>query len=305
MVEKEMTEEERWDQGVSTEQTKVRKFVFEDEAGVDLGIMYLDLHPREGKYSHAAHFTVRCGCALDPDGGAYQVPIVALVCNMSPPEGNPWLNHAEVETLFHEFGHGLHSLLSRTTFQHVSGTRAAMDFVETPSHLFEQYAWDPAFLKILGRHYVTGESIPDDLISRLNKSRNAFRCIEVQNQILYSRFDQALFGIPDDKSRSTTEMFAALYHENGIPYAPGTHWHSRFSHLVTYGAGYYGYLYAQVFASDIWGRVLMNDSLDRQAGDLIWREVLVHGGAKDPNVMLRTVLGRAPSGDTFFASMKV
>jgi intermediate peptidase len=305
MSEYEMREDERWDLSNVNSQTRVRKFLFEDETGRPLGTMYLDLHPREGKYQHAAHFTVQCGCVL---GGTslkpeYQTPIVALVCNMAPQ--GPLLNHHEVETLFHEFGHGLHSLLSRTTFQHLSGTRAAMDFVETPSHLFENYAWDPQFLSLVARHYVTGERIPEDAVQKLIQSRNEFRCIEIQTQMLYALFDQALFGVPDPSRPSTTELFAKLHRDNNVPYAEGTHWHSRFGHLVTYGAGYYGYLYSQVFAADIWKHRFQGDSLQRESGECVWRDMLIHGGAKDPNVMLQSILTREPSVDSFFESMEL
>jgi intermediate peptidase len=302
MVEETMGEDERWDSA----EAQVRKFVFADETGRFLGTMYLDLHPREGKYSHAAHFTVQCGCVLDgtSDTPDYQTPIVALVCNMSPGAGS-LLNHHEVETLFHEFGHALHSLLSRTTFQHLSGTRAAMDFVETPSHLFENYAWDPQFLSVMARHYATGEPVPPEMIQKLLHSRNEFRCIETQNQILYALFDQALFGVPDRNRGSTTDLFAKLHRENNVPYAEGTHWHSRFGHLVTYGAGYYGYLYSQVFAADIWKHGFEGNSLQRTSGDDVWHKMLIHGGAKDPNIMLRDVLKREPSVDAFFESMEL
>jgi len=305
MSEETMGEDERWDLDGASE-GRVRKFVFVDETGRSLGTMYLDLHPREGKYQHAAHFTVRCGCVLVGTSATpeYQTPIVALVCNMAP-HGGSVLNHHEVETLFHEFGHALHSLLSRTTFQHVSGTRAAMDFVETPSHLFENYAWDPQFLAILARHYATGEVIQEETVRKLLKSRNEFRCIETQSQILYALFDQALFGVPDLNRVSTTEVFAQLHRDNHVPYAEGTHWHSRFGHLVTYGAGYYGYLYSQVFAADIWKHRFEGDSLRRESGKRVWHDMLIHGGAKDPNVMLQDVLERKPSVDSFFKSMEL
>merc|ERR1719223_2088503 len=167
--------------------------------------MYLDLHPRPGKYSHAAHFTVRCGCEshnqLGEGAAEYQLPIVALVCNVSPPNSNTGtsavLSHAEVETLFHEFGHALHSLLSRTSFQHLSGTRVAMDFVETPSHLMEMYIWNKEFLNVIGRHYETGQLIPEKTIENLIQSRYAFKAMETQTQVVYCLFDQQVFGPPE------------------------------------------------------------------------------------------------------------
>jgi intermediate peptidase len=122
---------------------------------------------------------------------------------------------------------------------------------------------------------------------------------------LYALFDQALFGVPDRNRGSTTDLFAKLHRENNVPYAEGTHWHSRFGHLVTYGAGYYGYLYSQVFAADIWKHGFEGNSLQRTSGDDVWHKMLIHGGAKDPNIMLRDVLKREPSVDAFFESMEL
>jgi intermediate peptidase len=305
MREEEMTADERWDIGNTSSSSpcddiRVRRFVFSDESGRSLGTMYLDLHPREGKYGHAAHFTVRCGCRTGvEDPAEFQLPIVALVCNLSAKSQTSMLSHSEVETLFHEFGHMLHSLLSRTKFQHMSGTRAAIDFVETPSHLLENFVWDPQFLKAFAFHHETGEAIPDAMIEQLRKSRNELYAIEQQNQIIYALFDQKLFGLQDLAQPSTTDMFAKLHHDHNIPYAEGTHWHSRFGHLVSYGAGYYGYLYSQVFAGDIWQHSFEGNSLSRESGERVWRSMLIHGGAKDPGAMLTDLLGRPPRVEFF------
>jgi mitochondrial intermediate peptidase len=285
----------------TTKTSTLRKytFSFEDEP---LGIMYLDLHPRADKYGHAAHFTVRCGCAIHYDteqhdstlAGDYQCPIVALVCNVSSRET---IAHSEVETLFHEFGHALHSLLSRTKFQHMSGTRAALDFVETPSHLLEHFVWDRQFLQVLGRHATTGQPIPDAMIDALRSSRYAFAALERHTQILHSTFDQELFGVPGPSGttiETTQALFAQLHSRYGIPFAHGSHWYSRFGHLVSYGAGYYGYLYAQGFARSIWEQCLEHDCMNRSAGTRVWRTLLVHGGARDPHLMLSDLLGRLP-----------
>ena len=319
MTEEEMTEDERWDgppDGTRNHSSRgIRRFTFVEQAnGNPLGTMYLDLHPRPGKYGHAAHFTVRCGCVKnEPDEPVpqYQLPIIALVCNLTGGGGNGSadasspciLSHSETETLFHEFGHALHSLLSRTKFQHMSGTRAAMDFVETPSHLLEHFVWDPQFLKILAAHYQTGQAMPEELIEQLRRSRYEFSALERQNQIIYAWFDQLLFGTSPLQNASgkvdTTALFAQLNRENGIPYADGTHWHTQFGHLVTYGAGYYGYLYAQVFAGDIWRTLFEGQSLSRSSGERLWHGLLRHGGAKDPHEMLTDVLGREPMVDWF------
>lgn len=303
--------EERWDVDTtkldSSKNSGLRKFEFYHDDEGPLGTMYFDLHPREGKFGHAAHFTIRCGrIRKDKEDGESnstnrnsQLPIVALVCNMSPSSSpdctTAVLSHSEVETLYHEFGHGLHSLLSRTSFQHLSGTRAAMDFVETPSHWMETYTRDPSFLStVLAKHYVTGLLMSEKRAKNLALSHADFRGIEIQTQIVHSRFDQALFGespcSPSLGGCTSTEMFGRLHQLAGVPYAAGTHWHSRFGHLVTYGAGYYGYLYAQTFAADIW----------KVGGMNIWKEMLIYGGAKDPKDMIVAVLGREPTVEAFF-----
>ena len=320
MREVEIPIEERWDIDITTGNAKdqvsdgsgLRKFEFHHEHDGALGSMYFDLHPRDGKFVHAAHFTIRCGRNRE-DEPDRQLPIVALVCNLSPSSSGPdsLLSHSEVETLYHEFGHGVHSLLSRSTFQHLSGTRSAMDFVETPSHFFETFARDPSFLsRVLARHYTTGQPMSEIRAQFLKQSHNDFRSVEVQTQIVHSRFDQALFGenpcSPSLGGRSSTDVFEQLHRDAGVPYAVGTHWHSRFGHLVTYGAGYYGYLYAQVFAADIWSSCMsanvnsMQSDSFREGGTKIWKEMLIHGGSKNPKTMLEVVLGRNPSVEPFF-----
>jgi len=306
---------------------KIQKFVFYEEEGErPLGTMYLDLHPREGKYTHAAHFTVRCGCKIrnkmadsdSHDATEHQLPIVALVCNLSSPNSNigssssAILSHPEVETLFHEFGHAMHSLLSRTSFQHLSGTRAAMDFVETPSHLMEQYVWNEEFLNIIGSHHATGHSPPTKAIQNLVNSRNIFRAMEVQTQVVYALFDQTIFNKPDlwrrpcagSNTTTTTDVFAMLHRENGVPYVDGTHWHTRFGHLVTYGAGYYSYLNASIYSADLWNSNFAENAFCRKAGMAYWKQMLIHGGSKDPNLMLKALLGRDPKVDSFFQSLE-
>ena len=140
----------------------------------------------------------------------------------------------------------------------------------------------------------------------LKESHSDFRSIEVQTQIVHSRFDQALFGEEPRKER-TTDVFERLHRDASVPFAAGTHWHSRFGHLVSYGAGYYGYLYAQVFAADMWARCMSanvnnsnSQSTLREGGIKIWKDMLIHGGSKNPKEMLQVVLGREPSVEPFF-----
>jgi len=292
---------ERW----CDERHGVRKLELSHETEGLVGTIYLDLYPRPEKYVHSAHFSVQLGLTSRDGGTLRQLPIVALVCNFSsPPEnGVSLLGHSEVEIFLHEFGHALHSLLSRTSFQHLSGTRAPIDFVEIPSHLFEYFANDVRSLNLFARHHSTGEPVPEELVKKLHRSKAMFQGTEVQTQVLYSKFDQNLFGVPTGASPS--EIFSSLHHDMGIPHMEGTFWYSRFGHLVSYGAGYYGYLYDQVIAADIWETVFRKDPLGRASGEALRRELLVHGGARNPHKMLKNFLGRAPKVEPYFDALGI
>lgn len=304
MKEQPMAPGEAWDTSddqAATPPKRIRKFAFSDlQSQQPLGTMYLDLHPRPGKYTHAAHFTVRCGCRVSGPESDYQLPVIALVCNMN--SGSATLSsHAEVETLFHEMGHALHSLLSRTNFQHMAGTRAAMDFVETPSHWMEHYVWDPDFLAILCQH--NGKVLENETIQALAASRNQFRCLEMQSQIILSRFDQEIFGGPSIPGQPQ-EIWTRLHQEYQVPFVPGTHFYTNVGHFVTYGAGYYGYLYSQVFAGAIWNELFTPKSMDRTSGQKLWKEMLIHGGARDAQLMLQQLLGgKNPTVESFGKSL--
>ncbi len=305
MKEQEMMQGEAWD--ISDDQTtpseRIRKFAFWDlQTEQPLGTMYLDLHPRPGKYTHAAHFTVRCGCRVSGPESEYQLPVVALVCNMN--SGSATLSsHGEVETLFHEMGHALHSLLSRTNFQHMAGTRAAMDFVETPSHWMEHYVWDAEFLSILCQR--NNEVLADKTIHALVASRNQFRCLEMQNQLLLSRFDQEIFGGPAIAGRPQ-EIWTELHDRYQVPFVPGSHFYTNIGHFVTYGAGYYGYLYSQVFAGAIWNELFTPRSMDRTGGQKLWKGMLIHGGSRDAQIMLHDLLGgKKPTVASFGNSLSI
>ncbi|KAK7322431.1 hypothetical protein VNO77_25810 [Canavalia gladiata] len=258
----------------------------------DLGYLYLDLYARKGKYPSCAHFAIKGGRRISQT--EYQLPIVALVCNFSGSQ-NPSavkLHHFEVETLFHEFGHALHSLLSRTDYQHFSGTRVALDFAEIPSHLFEYYVWDYRFLKKFARHCSTGEEIPLKLVESLQGNRDMFAATEMQRQIFYAIADQTLFGEQPFSHGDVSSVVAELKREHtNWEHVEGTHWEIRFSHLINYGAGYYTYLYAKCFAATIWKKLCQEDPLSPTVGFALRTKFLQHGGARDPTALLNDLVG--------------
>ncbi|XP_073031397.1 mitochondrial intermediate peptidase, mitochondrial isoform X1 [Primulina eburnea] len=257
----------------------------------NLGYLYLDLKSRKGKHPICAHFAIKGGRRISEI--EYQVPIVALVCNFPGSNfASVKLHHSDVETLFHEFGHALHSLLSRTDCQHFSGTRVVLDFAETPSNLFEYYAWDYRVLRTFAKHHSTGEPIPENLVKSLVGAKNMFAATELQRQIFYALIDQTLHTMQPSSIQDTISVVSDLKREHtSWRHVEGTHWHTRFSHLVTYGAGYYSYLYAKCFAATIWKKIFEEDPLSEAAGSALRSKFLEHGGAKDPAIILKDLVG--------------
>eukprot|EP00127_Corallochytrium_limacisporum_P000366 Clim_evm61s11 gene=Clim_evmTU61s11 len=279
---------ELWDDNV------VKIAVEHDEEGL-MGYIYCDLYSRPNVNIQPSHYTVRCSRLL-PDG-SYQIPIVCLVCNFRKPTYNrpPLLQISEVETLFHEMGHALHSMLARTKYHNVAGTRCKLDFVEIPSVMNENFAWDPRVLKQYALHYETGRPIPDHLITNLLDLRRIFAFSELEIQMIYGMMDQAFHNTNPPLGR-TSAVVANIQNTYGhVPYEPGTHTHMKFSHLYGYGASYYTYLWSKAYAAKIWNELFRDDPLSRKAGDTYRKEVLAYGGGKEPNEIAKAVLGSLPS----------
>nr|GLL28111.1 probable mitochondrial intermediate peptidase, mitochondrial [Ipomoea trifida] len=266
----------------------------------ELGYLYLDLKSRKGKHPICAHFAIRGGRRISET--EYQLPIVALICDFSGPSSTSvMLNQLEVETLFHEFGHALHSLLSRTEYQHFSGTRAVLDFAETPSTLFEHFALDYRVLRRFAKHYSTGDVIPKELVESMLGAKNMFAATELQRQIFYALVDQTLFGEQPSSVRDSLSIVADLKRQHtSWKHVEGTHWHTRFNHLTNYGAGYYSYLYAKCFSATIWEKICQEDPLSPATGSALRMKFLQHGGAKDATNILNDLVGNGitrPAGE--------
>jgi metallopeptidase MepB len=188
--------------------------VWDDEAegGSFVGYLYLDLHPRPGKYGHAANFNLQPGFSYP--NGTRRCPATALVCNFSKPtETKPsLLKHDEVVTLFHELGHGIHDLAGRTRYSRFHGTNTVRDFVEAPSQMLENWCWTPSQLKNLSKHYVTGEQIPDDLIAKQISTKNVNGALFNLRQLHFGIYDMI---VHTPKSHEEAEAFklSDLYNE--------------------------------------------------------------------------------------------
>ncbi|RWS14774.1 1-phosphatidylinositol 4:5-bisphosphate phosphodiesterase gamma-1-like protein [Dinothrombium tinctorium] len=259
-----------------------------------LGHIYCDFFERESKPNQDCHFTIRGGCQLP--NGEYQIPVVVLCLNLPNPNGNypTLLSPHMVDNLFHEMGHAMHSMLARTPYQHITGTRCSTDLAEVPSILMENFASDPRVIRLMAKHYITGEEIPENLLDIWIESRKSFSASETQLQVFYAMLDQVYHSEnPLLNKQNTTEVLEEIQNKYyGLPYVPQTAWQLRFSHLVGYGAKYYSYLVSKAVSHLIWKKLFEEDPLSSAAGDVYKREVLSHGGGKPAKDIVESVLER-------------
>lgn len=251
------------------------------ESEGELGTIYCDFYDRPGKTNQDSHFTIRGGKTLSD--GTYQNPIVVVMMSMPPPRWNgpTLLTPSMLDNLFHELGHAMHSMLGRTQYQHVSGTRCSTDFAEVPSIFMEYFTSDERVLSKFARHFQTGEPMPAEQLKRMCASKHLFTASETQQQLFYSALDQRLHGRVDEwaPTKTTTDVLREEQERcYSVPYVPDTAWELRFTHLVGYGAKYYAYLVSRAIASAIWYTYFQADPLNREQGERFRRECLAHGG---------------------------
>lgn len=278
---------------------EVRLFQVMDNASKKmLGEFYLDLLPRDGKFSHAAQFPLRLRKAWA--GGEVATPIVALVCNFSPPteELPSLMSHGEVETFFHEFGHCLHSILTEVGIASLAGTNVPRDFVEAPSQMLENWIWQPEILGRFAKHYETGEALPAETIEGMIAAKNLGAGFSTEGQMYLGMMDMR-FHMDDDGIVDTTQVCEDTYREMRT-FEPAANLlrQASFGHLVGYEAGYYGYLWSSVYAQDMWSRFAAVP-MDPEVAAEYRARVLAPGGTRDALDLVRSFLGREPNGAAF------
>jgi Zn-dependent oligopeptidase len=269
-----------------------------DLDGTLLGRVYLDLYPRDGKFSHAAAFDlVRSRHA---DDGSRVPALAALVTNFSPPRGDRpgLLRHDEMVTLFHELGHVVHQTVTQSRYVRFAGTATEGDFVEAPSQLMERWAWEPAVIERAARHWSTGEPLPPELVRRLTESRFLGSLGRTSRGLWLSRLDLAVHESPDE-----VDLEAAMRSTNDVlqlPYPEDTFMLAAFGHLFGgYDAGYYGYLWAEVIGDDMVGRFEQEGILSPAVGREFRTSVLERGGTLDGDDLVRAFLDRDADPESF------
>jgi len=263
-----------------------------------MGHFYLDLYPREGKYGHAAEFDIQKGCIVN---GKKQYPGSAMLANFTKPlkDKPALLKHDEVVTFFHEFGHVMHELMSTAKYHLFSGTNVQRDFVETPSQMLENWCYDAAALKRLSKHYQTGEPLPENLRNQLVKAKKACAAVLYKRQLFFGYFDIAIHTAKGNVN--TTEVWNDLRKKiTGIEAPPNTNGAANFGHLLGgYSAGYYGYLWSEVFAADLFREFDKKGVLNRELGLKYRNKILAPAGTKDAMDLLIDFLGREPQQEAF------
>lgn len=303
----------------------VKRLDVMSDDGEQLAVLYCDLFYRPQKSPNPAHFTVRCSREILADelneatedmvsatpifdspesaandgmetsqrnGKVKQLPTIALVCDFPKSDSArepAFLSYYSVETLFHEMGHAIHSILARTSFQNVSGTRCATDFAELPSTLMEHFAADPTVLSLFARHWKTDRPLPYDLVKERITFSKRFEGIDTDNQILLAMVDQA-YHSPQvaNLSFDSTRVFHEIQHQfaYGPKDPPETCWQGFFGHLHSYGSTYYSYLFDRVLAERVWRVVFKGGenqaAISRENGERVKQNLLKWGGGRDP-----------------------
>lgn len=277
-----------------------------DQAGTNVGRIYLDLHPREGKYSHAAQFTLTDGVA------GVQRPEGVLVCNFS----RGLMEHDHVTTLFHEFGHLLHHVLGgHGDWFRFAGVATEWDFVEAPSQMLEEWAWDAAVLQSFATN-AAGEPIPADLVARMKAADDYGKGIYARTQMFYAAMsywfhqDVAVAAASGAEPPALTDRMIELQEQYAaLPYLEGTHMFASFGHLGGYSSAYYTYMWSMVIAKDLFSAfggvgadgVQGDDLFDAEVAGRYRDRVLARGGEADAADLVADFLGRPYSFDAYAA----
>ena len=285
--------------GVPVWDPQVRYYDVHDGNGDFLGGFYADWYPRENKRGGAWMGALITG---GPAPEEFR-PHLGLICgNLTPPVGGKpaLLTHREVETIFHEFGHLLHHLLSRVEIRSLAGANVAWDFVELPSQIMENWCWERGSLDLFARHWETGAAIPEELFQKMKRAR-AFRAANAQMRqlgfgfvdlLLHTAYSQERDGDPVEHARRILQDFTPA------PLPPNHAMIAGFTHLfadpVGYGAGYYSYKWAEVLDADAFTRFRDSGIFSREIGAEFRANILAKGDSEDPAELYRRFMGREP-----------
>jgi thimet oligopeptidase len=273
-----------------------------------IGYIYMDLYPRTGKYSHAMVTHATNGYRIKYQSDEYMMPICALVCNFSLPNKHTpsLLSLRDVETLFHEFGHALHTVLTRVDFESQSGTNVTWDFVEAPSQMLENFVYEARNLKRISKHYITGKSLDSHTIRKIRENKNFINATYVARQILLCLFDFEIHK--GNAKQNIVETYNSLYHKvTGNTLPQNTYFPAGFGHMAGYDSAYYSYMWALVYAQDIYAKFATSkNTKERKAIGMQYRKkILEVGSSRGEMDSIVDFLGRKPNNKAFLESQGI
>ena len=274
----------------------VKVYDVKNEQGRHMALFYVDFFPRASK-RNGAWMTEFRGQSI-VDGTEYR-PFVSLVTNFSKPTaGEPSLiTPDELETLLHEFGHSLHGMLAEGRYESLCGTNVARDFVELPSQIMENWAYEPEFLQSFAKHYKTGETIPAELIEKISASRNYNAAYLQVRQLNFGILDMAWHDQKTMSEEPTVEFEKSVLSRMAVlPDVPGTAISTSITHLFSggYAAGYYSYKWSEVLEADAFSLFKEKGIFSREVAESFRANILSKGGSEDEAVMYRNFRGHDP-----------
>ena len=274
--------------------------------GAPVGILYLDMHPRESK---------RSGAWMTEFRGQYGAvrPQIQVVCNFSKPTADTpaLLRFSEVKTFMHEMGHAMHGMLSEVRYESLSGTNVKRDFVEMPSQVMENWCYEPEFLATFAHHWKTGESLPTEYIDKIRAAQNHLAGWLCLRQLNLGYTDIAFHTSSgtdlSDKSNFKAEAVEASAMTNLLTRVPGCCTATNFSHIFGggYASGYYGYKWAEVLDADIFSRFKEEGIFNQETAARFRREILSRGGTEHPSVLFKNFMGREPDNKALLKRMNL
>jgi oligopeptidase A len=276
---------------------EVHAWEMEDESGAVLGRFYTDWFPRESKRAGAWMNGLVVG---GPRPHGWEQHLALIAANVSPPEGGrpALLTHREVETVFHEFGHMLHHMLSRVEVADLGGTHVPADWVELPSQIMENWTWERPALDLFARHWETGEPIPEELFGKMQAARTFMAAHFQMRQLSFGTVDLDLHVAYDPSSgedpvRRAQQVMGQFQHR---PEFAEDHFITSFSHIFSggYAAGYYSYMWSEVLDADAFSRFEREGLFNRDTGRAFVDAVLSRGDDTDPDELFREFMGRDP-----------
>ncbi len=291
---------------IPTYQEDVLAYEVMDKNGDFLAVLYCDYFPRASKNSGAWMNSFR-DAYVDENGKEVR-PIIVLVNNFTMPTATKpsLLSFGEFETMLHEFGHGLHGILGKGAYGSLTGTSVYRDFVELPSQVLENWAYEKEYLDLFAKHYQTGEKMPDELIAKLIDAKNHLAAYNNVNQVRYGMNDMAWHSITEPVSVSVEEFEkSATAKAQILPLIDGVYMSPAFGHIFAggYAAGYYSYKWAEVLDSDAFSKFKAAGIFNQEIAESFRKNILEKGGTEHPMTLYVRFAGAEPSVDALLKSM--